>query len=408
VIVTLHDKSKERPHFGEVFLLFTIYSFAAIGALFVSVFFANRFKITNVSGSVDILSNSFQKNYANTAQVLGEQSSTSKTATSGAEIDPIGIDKEIAELNIKKQQLVSYLCSLKVITPHAPKNVLKIIDVKRDTSTPLPAVTNMIFAIKTHLDNPDKIDKDIASCVATYQSSTISEEGLRLEAAGIPKKNIFVWPDSPEWPTLVSGITKDQTLISEAAKIAQIDPRHIVSCLVVEQLRLYYSQRELYKKFFEPLKILANANKFSLGVMSIKEETAAKIEKNLKDRESPFYLGPDFEKILDYPSSINIKNIGNERYNRLTAQNHYYNYLYGALYLKQFITQWQKAGYDIAHRPEIVGTLFNLGFSSSNPNPDPQVGGSNISIAGTNYSFGRLASEFYYSGEIVNLFPYRD
>lgn len=387
--------------------MFTIYSFAAIGALFVSVFFANRFKITNVSGSVDILSNSFQKNYADSSQVLGSNT-ISDQATAGGSLDPVGIDREIAGLNAKKQQLVTYLCSLKAITPFAPKNVLKIIETKQDIKSPIDSVANMIFAVKTHLKNPDVVEQSIKECVNTYQSGSISEEGLKQEATRTAGKNIFIWPDSPEWPTLVSGVTKDQSFIHQAAEIAHVDPRFIVSCLVVEQLRLYYSQRELYKKFFEPLKILANANKFSLGVMSIKEETAANIEKNLKDSKSPFYLGQDYEKILDYPSNINIKNIGNERYNRLTAQNHYYNYLYGALYLRQFITQWEKAGFDISKRPEIIGTLFNLGFSSSNPNGDPQVGGSNISIGGTSYSFGRLASEFYYSGEMSEMFPYHD
>lgn len=397
MIVTLHDKSKEKPHFGEVFYLILIYSFAAIGALFVSVFFANRFRLTNVSGSVDILSNSFQKNYRDNTQILGVSTATNS----------VGIDKEILELNLKREQLISYLCNLKIITPLAPKNVSKIIEVKRNNGS-LPAISSMIFTVKTHLTNLESVDKNINNCIDTYRPGIILEDKILAEASTLSGKNIFIWPENPEWQILVGGVSKDLEVINQAAKIAQIDPRLIVSSLVVEQLRLYYSQRELYKKFFEPLKILANANKFSLGVMSIKEETAVAIEKHLKDSSSPFYLGKEFETALDFPNSINPKNFGSERYNRLTANNHYYNYLYGAIYLKQFIVQWQKAGFNISQRPEIVGTLFNLGFGASKPNENPMVGGSNISIGGTSYSFGRLASEFYYSGEMSDIFPYSD
>lgn len=397
MIVTAHDKPRKKRPYGEIFFLIMVYTFAAVGALFVSVFFANRFKITNVPGSVDILSNRFQKNYTSggNEQVLGVSN----------HLNSVGVDKEITDLNIKKQQLILYLCSLKIITPLAPKNTLKVIEAKQKDSS-IGEVNSMIFTIKNHLQDLEETDLEIKKCTDVYQEYSISEEKIKEEATRIADKNIFVWPDNKEWSILVEGVTKDREIIKEVASLAKIEPRLIVSSLVVEQLRLFYSQRELYKKFFEPLKILANANKFSLGVMSIKEETAVNIEKHLTDPDSPYYLGKDYEKMLSYPENIN-NDVGNERYNRLTANNHYYNYLYGALYLKQFITQWEKSGYDISERPEIIGTLFNLGFEASKPNANPMVGGSNISIGETNYSFGRLASEFYYSGEMIDSFPYQ-
>jgi hypothetical protein len=68
--------------------------------------------------------------------------------------------------------------------------------------------------------------------------------------------------------------------------------------------------------------------------------------------------------------------------------------------------QWKDAGYDIKYRPEIVGTLFNVGFPQSKPKVNPQVGGSQILAGGQKYSFGSLAYEFYYSGELLYEFPY--
>ena len=178
----------------------------------------------------------------------------------------------------------------------------------------------------------------------------------------------------------------------------------IVANMIVEQLRLFNSEREIFKKFFEPLKILCSANKISLGVMGIKEKTAIDIENHLKDPASVFYLGKEAENILDFSTS---ENIVQERYNRLASEkDHYYSYLYGGLYLKQIIKQWGKEGYDIKYRPEIIGTLFNVGFPQSKPNPDPKVGGSKIKIGEKEYSFGSLVYEFYYSGEILEEFPY--
>ena len=97
-----------------------------------------------------------------------------------------------------------------------------------------------------------------------------------------------------------------------------------------------------------------------------------------------------------------------ERYNRLTDdKNHFYSYLYGALIIKEFESQWAKAGYPIDYRPEISATLFNIGFNHSLPKADPAVGGSTIEIEGDKYFFGSLAYEFYYSGELSQEFPFK-
>ncbi|MEI6420555.1 MAG: hypothetical protein WCO30_02875 [bacterium] len=92
---------------------------------------------------------------------------------------------------------------------------------------------------------------------------------------------------------------------------------------------------------------------------------------------------------------------------RITDEHdHYFAYLYAALFNKQIITEWQKAGFDISNRPEILATLYNIGFSHSEPKDDPQIGGAEIDISGKTYSFGGLAYEFYYSGELLNELPY--
>ena len=216
------------------------------------------------------------------------------------------------------------------------------------------------------------------------------------------KAEDYAWTKSEEWPALTAAIEKDAKVIEQAARVAQVDPRLMAANLMVEQLRLYTSERELFKKVFAPLQVLGSQNQFSWGVMGMKRETAIEVENNLKDKNSSFYLGTRYENLLDF-ESVDKEN---ERFTRMVnPKDHYYSYLYAALYLKQVETQWQKAGYAIGHKPEVLSTLFNIGFTNSKPNANAKVGGAEIEVRDTKYSFGGLAHEFYYSNQLTNLFP---
>ena len=78
--------------------------------------------------------------------------------------------------------------------------------------------------------------------------------------------------------------------------------------------------------------------------------------------------------------------------------------MYAAVFLKQVKVQWERAGYPIENRPEILATLFNVGFPQSKPKSNPKVGGSTIKIYEKPYTFGAIAFQFYYSGELFELF----
>lgn len=388
-------RRKKIPKYIKVTYLILVNLFAAIGLVFVGVFFAIRLKITNVSGTVDNLSQQFQ------SQNDSVMAMSSEASPSGTELS--SLDEQIKALTQSRELKINNLCSLNELSYIAPENVKKILAVQNQTDSD-DIVSKMIFAVETHLSNQEEFNQNLKKCIESFIPETVNFDTISSQVQYLNSKNIFDWPDKKEWADVAASITKDQNIINKAASVAKIEPRLIVSSLMVEQLRLFYSQRELYKKYFEPLKILANSNKISLGVMSIKEETATAVENHLKDPNSPYYLGPELANVLDYPSDT--EDISAARYQRLTKYDHYYNYLYGALYLKQMLTQWQKAGYDISRRPEILGTLFNVGFPQSKPNANPQVGGSTVKIDQTNYTFGRLAYEFYFSGEMVNIFPY--
>lgn len=110
------------------------------------------------------------------------------------------------------------------------------------------------------------------------------------------------------------------------------------------------------------------------------------------------------ENIITYPEGSDPEQV---RFDRITdTKNTYYSYLYPGLFMRQVIAQWRADGFDISDRPDVLSTLYNLGFNRSIPKANPAAGGAPITVNGTLYNFGQLGYEFYYSGELVQEFPY--
>ncbi len=211
------------------------------------------------------------------------------------------------------------------------------------------------------------------------------------------------WNATPEWAVIHDGLIKDASVIARVSDETGVSRRMIATVVVPEQVRFFTSDREIFKSYFEPLKILGSLSQFSLGVSGIKQETANAIEQNASDPTSPLYPGSNVQSLFAYPTDANHDT---ELYNRLTdPKDHYYSYLYTALYIKEVEAQWKAAGYDISQNPEAVATLFNIGFQKSHPNATPAAGGAPIDIGGATYTFGTLGALFYRSNELVEVFP---
>jgi hypothetical protein len=211
------------------------------------------------------------------------------------------------------------------------------------------------------------------------------------------------WSKTEEWKVFSDAVKKDKDVLARVENETGVPARLIVSVLAVEQLRLFTSEREIFKQAFAPLKILGTQSQFSWGVMGIKPETAKTIEENLKDTSSQFYLGKAFENKLDFQTT----DPDQERFTRITDEHdRYYAYLYGALYIKELADAWIKSGNgDISQKPEIIGTLYNIGFDHFSPKIHPKAGGAEIEIDGIKYSFGGLTYEIYNSGELTDFYP---
>ena len=400
------------------FLQIVILGFAGVGAVFLAVLVAVKMRWTNVNGDIDQYDQDFHtiqaKSPISSRRVLGAATSSAQitpnlnilpTATVSALVQAqqklSDLSQQVSAQTELIEQQKQTLCALSLLVTNYPDNVKNILT-KYKQNPYSPILTKMIFAVTTSLDfDQTNWQQQVTACQENFDANQINEETLTAQSQ-TDTTNAFVWQDQERWPILQEAILKDKDIIIQAAQLADADPRLIVACLAGEQLRLFNSQRELFKPFFSPMKILANSDTISLGTMGIKPDTGKQIESHLQDKNSPYYLGEKYAHLLDFKSNDHE----GERYARFTDDdNQFYSYLYAALYLEQFKTQWRQSGYPIDDRLEIVTTLYNVGFPQSEPNADPQVGGSTITLEGKTYSFGRLAYEFYYSGALADDFP---
>lgn len=349
-------------------IIFSI--FAIIGFTLTIGYFAVKLHLTDDPGTIDINDRYFQE--------IKEKYGRKK-------------DKDSVNINYTEANL---LHQLSVLSKYYPTNTFYILNAYYKSKN-LNEAVRMIEAVNIHMKDNEE-----------YLSEINNFENLNSnELEKLQSKSLFDWMNIPEWQDFKLAVAKDKKLIDSAAVLTGVEPRLIVAVLVGEQIRLFNSNREAYKKWIGPLKILSVETTFSLGVTGIKPYTAKTIENNLIDSTSVFYLGKDFENLLIFKTA----NHAQERFDRLTSyKNHFHSYLYAALNIKQLKVQWERAGFDISDRPEILATLFNIGFEASVPKENPMVGGSRIDIKGKRYTFGAIAYEFYYSGELFELFPFEN
>jgi len=352
-----------------------LYSFAIYGFFLVGTYLAMKFKLTNDAGSVDVNNRYYQQIH----------------------------DKYNQSFKIDSSNVAYYrneiLSRIHLLNEYFPKNANDIMDAWTNSKDDKLAL-QMLAAIDLKMKDNKSYQKELQEIIAKKKTS-----------AKASNLSVFDWTNIMEWKYFKEAVAKDKRYIDSAAKVAGVEARYIVACLVGEQVRLFNSRRERFKNFVAPLKSLALETNHSYGVTGIKENTAKNIEFYLVDSTSKYYLGKKYKHALDYDSTVNYSNKDNDtnsvRIQRLVQyKNHYYSYLYAAFFIKQIRMQWQRAGFPIDDRPEIFASLFNLGFVKSVPKKNPSVGGSNFKIRDQEYTFGSVAYEFYYSGEMSDMFPF--
>lgn len=354
----------------------TLYSFALYGAFLTLTYLAMKFKWTNDAGMVDANNRYFQEMHDKYNQNF--------------KVDSVSMQKHRYEV----------LNRIIVLNEFYPVNAQYVLSAYQKTQDERLAL-QMLDAVDLRLQKDRKYQRALQKMKEKTNDSNSEKTGL----------SVFEWMNIEEWKYFKEAVAKDKKWIDSAARVTGVEGRFIVACLVGEQVRLFNSRREKFKDLVAPLKTLALETNLSYGVTGIKENTAIRIEQYLKDSTSVYYLGKEYAHLLDYDSMANYTNNLNDtmsvRLQRLVQfNNHYYSYLYAAIFIKQIKMQWERAGYPIDDRPEILASLFNLGYAKSKPKKNPGVGGSVFKVRETEYTFGSVAYEFYYSGEMADLFPY--
>ncbi len=365
-------KEKRRfswKKFGKVCYNVVLYGFALAGAGIIGAWAIYQMGWTKNKGAID-------QNNRYLAQVSQMGAKTKKAH------------------KVNPERLAENYMKLSVISKLYPRNASLMMEAIENSRGGVD-VAQMIAACELYINN----EPQYASLLRTQRQKLASTK------SNSPEKHAILWMNTPEWGALKEAILKDKALIDSAAYVTGVEPRMIVACLIGEQIRLFNSKREMYKKYLGPVKVLSVQNQFSLGVNGIKDFTAMAVERNLKNDTSAFYMGKKYEHILDFQTSDH----STERVNRLVDyRNHYYSYVYTGCILHQTKKQWERAGFDISNRPEILFTLFNIGFSESHPSTNPQCGGSHITVGDNIYTFGAIGFDFYYSGELSKEFPYHE
>ena len=352
---------------------FSVIHILAIVALFLMfTALAVKFRWSNQKGNVDINNRYFQ-------QIA----------------DKYGKDMTIDAKNVAKEQSL-LMQRIGILAKYQPVDAKTIQDVYTKTGD-LIIASRMLDAVALMLKDNKKFNAELKQLSSNTPSKSMS---------------IYEFSNYKVWKDFCKAVRHDSKAIDSVAKITGVEARLIVMCLVGEQVRMFNSGRERFKQYVMPFSRIMMPTNRGYGVTGILEHTALRIERNLIDTKSPFYPGDYFYRCLNvndsFPHVVNdsISAHRHKTIQRLIAGgDHYYSYLYTAFLLRQYQAHWESKGFDLSKRPEILGTLFNIGFHKSIPKANPEAGGSSFKVGNKEYTFGGLCFEFYYSGELNELFP---
>ncbi|MEY4792396.1 MAG: hypothetical protein RIT34_1203 [Bacteroidota bacterium] len=369
-VIQEEEKKKKKYRFLRL-TYFTVLHLLSIFAVFLMLTaLAVKFKWTNEKGNVDINNRYF--------------SSMAKQ---------YGSDLKSKKANLAREESI-LLQKIGLLAKYSPLDAAKI--------------NNAYFATKEISIAQRMFD----AAALLLKDNKLFQKELRKIKAKSNKKSLFEFSNYTVWKTFCDAVRKDKAAIDSASRITGVESRLIVMCLVGEQVRMFNANRERFKQYVYPFSSVILPKNRGYGVTSILEHTALQIEKNLINPKSEFYPGDYFYKTLNTTDAApglvidSIKAHQHKTIQRLImGGDHFYSYLYTAFLIRQYQAHWQRAGEDLSYRPEIIGTLFNLGFHKSKPKKNPEVGGSNFTVGNKEYTFGGLCYEFYYSGEMLKDFP---
>ncbi|MFY8133224.1 MAG: hypothetical protein ACOVOL_08310, partial [Bacteroidia bacterium] len=226
----------KKKWFKTIFYLFVGF-FSIAGLFFIGSFFAIKLKLTNEKGAVDANNRYFQEIHNKYNQGFKEVFSD----------DRINHSKTLHRILI--------------LNRYFPQNAKYILDAYNQSKNE-EEILRMIAAVEIYLNDN-----------AAYQNEVKDLEKINFSSNATQKGSVFEWMNIAEWQVFKEAVAKDKNMIDSVGQLTGVEPRLIVACLVGEQIRLFNSNREGFKRWIGPLKILSVETQFSFGVTGIKEHT---------------------------------------------------------------------------------------------------------------------------------------
>ncbi len=165
--------------------------------------------------------------------------------------------------------------------------------------------------------------------------------------------------------TTLFKLQQREKLIEKASQIFDVNSKILTAIIYTERTLNYTWEDDALDN------ILAEAGlNSSIGFCQVKLKTAYWIEVQLNDTSSVYFPNKK------YKGKLKLSNSPNEIIAKL--ENDSLNIMYASAYLRIIISHWQKMGFSIDERADILGTLYSTGLFKRNgserkPNENPKA-----------------------------------
>ena len=173
----------------------------------------------------------------------------------------------------------------------------------------------------------------------------------------------FVLAENPD--TTLVKLQQRAELIEKASKIFDVDSK-ILTAIIYTERTLNYTWED---DALDNLLAVAGLNS-SIGFCQVKLKTAYWIEVQLNDTNSVYFPSKK------YKGKLSLSNSPKEIITKL--ENDSLNIMYASAYLRIIMSRWEKGGFPIDNRADILGTLYSTGLfkrdgTERKPNRNPKA-----------------------------------
>ncbi len=186
---------------------------------------------------------------------------------------------------------------------------------------------------------------------------------MKIIAIIILSLSTFTFAEHPD--TTLVKLQQRAELIEKASKIFDVNSK-ILTAIIYTERTLNYTWED---DALDNLLAVAGLNS-SIGFCQVKLKTAYWIEVQLNDANSVYFPSKK------YKGKLSLSNSPKEIITKL--ENDSLNIMYASAYLRIIMSRWEKGGFPIDNRADILGTLYSTGLfkrdgTERKPNGNPKA-----------------------------------